>query len=73
DSLDRRHGADGEAHVLVRPREIPHLRETAREAGYTLETGGEPAEGSIADDVARFRRILERALDEEDLAAHFLL
>lgn len=73
DSLDRRHGAGGEAHVLVRPREIPHLRETAREAGYTLESGGRPAEGSLADEVARFRRILERALDEEDLAPHLLL
>lgn len=73
DSLDRRHGGGGDGHVLVRPREIPHLRETAREAGYALEAGGGGAKGPLADEVARFREVLERALEEEDLAPHLLL
>lgn len=70
DELDRRHsGADSV--VLALPREIPHLRATARRGGYTL-TPAEPAPvpgAGIADTVA----VLEAALDEQDVDAYLAL
>ena len=33
DSMDRRHGAGGQATVLLLPREVPHFRDTARRTG----------------------------------------
>jgi ATP-dependent RNA helicase DeaD len=38
DALDRRHGSGSTALVMVLPREIPHLGEVAREAGYGLRS-----------------------------------
>lgn len=73
DSLDRRHGRGGDAFVLLRGREMPQLRATARVAGYTLDPAPEPGSGAPAGQVERFRARLERALEEEDLAPHFLL
>lgn len=38
DALDRRHGSGSSALVMVLPREIPHLGEVSREAGYGLRS-----------------------------------
>lgn len=73
DDLDRRHG--GPLHggtVLALPRELPHLRRTSRQAGYSLESL--PARGlSRLQDSTDFLLRLERVLEEEDLLPTLLL
>lgn len=73
DSLDRRHGRGGPGLVLALGRELPHLRETARVAGYELDVGAQPRPTALASELDRFREQLEQALDTQDLAPHFLL
>jgi len=70
DELDRRHsGSDGT--VLVLPRELPHLREAARRAGYTLVPAEpQPGPGAGIDDTVG---ALERALEENDVDAYLAL
>jgi ATP-dependent RNA helicase DeaD len=54
DTLDRRHGAGGTAVALVAPRELPHLRGIAEEAGYQLSRPlQQAATGSDGDDQRR--------------------
>ncbi len=73
DALDRRHG--GSVHpglLLAHPRELPHLRRIAREAGYRLEEA--PSEARSPDDsVDAFRRQVTAALEGEDLATYTTL
>jgi ATP-dependent RNA helicase DeaD len=73
DELDRRHGGHSTPGVvLVYARELPHLRRTAREAGYALEpppTASASLNLSASDFLAR----VERALEEGDLLPQHLL
>ena len=73
DILDRRHGGRTGRHVCVAtPREIPHLRRIAREAGYRLEELPEPSPPP-AGEVETFRDELEQTLEAEDLGAYMAL
>jgi ATP-dependent RNA helicase DeaD len=72
DSLDRRHGGGGGGTILVRSRELLHLQDVARQAGYTLAPAKEPIPTRVAGELDRLRGLLERTLREEELAPHFL-
>jgi len=72
DSLDRRHGSTEGGMILVRSREIPHLKDVARRTGYRLIPAKEPLPTRIAGELERIRGLLERALQEEELGPHFL-
>jgi len=73
DTLDRRHGKSQRPGVCVAtPREVPHLRRLAREAGYRLEVLSTDRDDS-GDQIQAFRDEVERALEEEDLAAYVSL
>lgn len=70
DALDRRHGAGGPGAILLRARELPHLKDAAARAGYRLRPWP-PEAGSIPGDaLARLRADLEAALAGEDLPLH---
>lgn len=72
DELDRRHGgARAGGVVLARPRELPHLRRLARDAGYTAAPFPRPRNATRAGEVAFARRV-ESAL-AEDLTPYLLL
>jgi ATP-dependent RNA helicase DeaD len=74
DTLDRRHGRTAVPGVLVAlPREIPHLRRLAREAGYRLESMKGEADAGLADRIETFREEVEASLQNEDLAAYAVL
>ena len=70
DELDRRHGGPaGGGVVTVYPRELPHLRRAAREAGYNLEpwvSASQAGEGEASSFIAQ----LEAVLEEEDLVPY---
>jgi ATP-dependent RNA helicase DeaD len=70
DELDRRHsGAEGT--VLALPRELAHLRTTARRAGYTLEAAEPaPVPGAGIDGTVE---ALEKAMAEQDVDAYLAL
>ena len=72
DSLDRRHGGQEGATILVRSRELPHLREVARRTGYRLVPAPEPVPTRVSGELERIRSSIERALKEEELAPYFL-
>jgi ATP-dependent RNA helicase DeaD len=72
DSLDRRHGGQEAAIILVRPRELPHLRDVARRTGYRLVPVKEPVPTRVSGELERLRGLLERTLKEEELAPYFL-
>jgi len=72
DSLDRRHGGQEGGIVLVRPRELLHLRDLARRTGYRLVPAREPLPTRVVGELHRLRDLLERTMKEEDLAPHFL-
>jgi ATP-dependent RNA helicase DeaD len=72
DALDRRHGGHtGTNLVVAAPRELPHLRRAALEAGYRLEEVSlrEAPRDRGADFLAR----IEEALHAEDLGAYLTL
>lgn len=72
EQLTARHDGDDAAAVLVAARELPHLRELARRAGFVLRSIPAPLpEGEEA--LARFRGAIRRAVEEEDLSAEILL
>jgi len=72
DSLDRRHGGQEEGIILVRSRELPHLRDVARRTGYRLVPAKEPVPSRVVGEMERLRHLLERTLREEELAPFFL-
>lgn len=72
ESLHRRHAPPAVGVVLVRPRELPHLRETARRAGYRLVPAAEVRPARIAGEIERTLKRLEKALREEDLSPFYL-
>ncbi|HSM07284.1 MAG TPA: DEAD/DEAH box helicase, partial [Longimicrobiales bacterium] len=70
DTLDRRHGAGREGVVLALPREIPHLRAVAREAGYGMTVG--PLEGPAArpSGLSRLMAQLDETMGTADVEAY---
>jgi ATP-dependent RNA helicase DeaD len=72
DSLDRRHSGQERSIVLVRSRELPHLKDVAMRTGYRLVPAREPLPTRIAGEMDRLRDLLERVLQEENLAPHYL-
>jgi len=72
DSLDRRHGGQEAAIILVRSRELPHLRDVARRTGYRLVPAKEPVPTRVSGELERIRGLLERAIKEEELAPYYL-
>ena len=73
DTLDRRHGGRrGQAVCVAEPRELPHLRRLAREAGYRLRPLPSPASPGH-DAVTTFRAGVREALETRDLAAYTTL
>jgi len=72
DSLDRRHGGRESGIILVRSRELPHLKDVARRTGYRLVPAREPLPTRVTGELDRLRDLLERALREENLAPHYL-
>ncbi len=72
DSLDRRHGGRWGGTVLVRSRELLHLKDLARRAGYRLVPTPEPIPTRVAGELERITGALHRALQEEELAPHYL-
>jgi ATP-dependent RNA helicase DeaD len=72
DSLDRRHGGRDGGLVLVRSREIMHLRDLARRTGYRLIPAKEPIPTRVSGELDGMLHLLQRALKEEDLGPYFL-
>lgn len=72
DSLDRRHGGQDSAIILVRSRELPHLRDVARRTGYRLVPAKEPVPTRVAGELERLRTLLKRTIKEEELAPYYL-
>jgi len=72
DSLDRRHGGQEAAIILVRSRELPHLRDVAQRTGYRLVPAKEPVPTRVSGELERLRSLLERTIKEEELAPYFL-
>lgn len=73
DALDRRHARGTPGLTLLRGRELPHLEETARVAGYRLEAVPDRAPPGLAEEIEDFRDRLRRAVETEDLASAFVL
>ncbi|MDP2958676.1 MAG: DEAD/DEAH box helicase [Longimicrobiales bacterium] len=71
DSLDRRHGLQGRGTVILAAREISHFRDIARRTGYALEPSPLPARKE--DEASRFRNMLTKALEQEDVSPYLLL
>jgi len=73
DELDRRHGGrPATGVVLAVPRELPHLRRTAGEAGYSLVPLA-PLDDPASEEASQFLARIEKVLREEDLLPHLLL
>ena len=72
DTMDRRHGAGGQATVLLLPREVPHFRDTARRTGYRVRPLP-PPESVVEDRIGEIRRRLEEAATRGDLAPLYLV
>ncbi|MGH7503165.1 MAG: DbpA RNA binding domain-containing protein [Longimicrobiales bacterium] len=65
-ALDLEHGI-----VMVEPAELPHLRQTAAEAGITLTAVG--GTRAVRGTVAGYRDTIRRAIEEQDLDAQLSL
>ena len=72
DTMDRRHGAGGQATVLLLPREVPHFRDTARRTGYTVKPLPPPP-SIVEDRITEIRSRLEEAATRGDLAPLYLV
>jgi len=73
DSLDRRHGGREGGMILLRSRELPHLKDLARRTGYGLVPAREPPPTRIQGELDSLRAQIRRTLKEEELATHFLV
>lgn len=71
DALDRRHGHGRDGLVLARARELPHLEDLARRAGYRLraEAAARPMRGP-GGDLGELLAAVEGAVEREDVAAY---
>ena len=72
DSLDRRHGSPEASVILIRSRELPHLRDVARRTGYRLVPAMVSVPTRVAGELARLKSLLERTLKDEELAPYYL-
>jgi ATP-dependent RNA helicase DeaD len=72
DTMDRRHGAGGQATVMLLPREVPHFRDTARRTGYRVRPLP-PPESVVEDRISEIRGRLEEAATRGDLAPLYLV
>ena len=72
DSLDRRHGGQEPGIILLRSRELPHLRDVAKRTGYKLIPAKEPPPTRVAGELQRLADLVGRTLQEEELAPYFL-
>ena len=72
DTMDRRHGAGGQAAVLLLPREVPHFRATARRAGYRARPLP-PPESVVEERISEIRGRLEETATRGDLAPLYLV
>lgn len=72
DSLDRRHGGRDGGLILVRSRELLHLKDLAERTGYRLVPARDPVPTRVVGEMDRLRDLLERTIREEELAPHYL-
>ncbi len=73
-TLLARHQGDEGAVVILEPRELPHLREIAKQARMKITAAPLPMEGGAAAVRLRiFREEMQRALREDDLGAEMLM
>jgi ATP-dependent RNA helicase DeaD len=70
DTLDRRHGGGRGGAVLVLPRELPHMKAVAQEAGYQLGTAPLPEGRRSGGSLAALLAAVEGALETEDTEAY---
>jgi ATP-dependent RNA helicase DeaD len=75
ETLRARHGGEDPGFILVDPRELAHLRDTAKRAGFFAQPAGIQGEESVSGslELRTFRGELRKALREEDLAAQMLI
>jgi ATP-dependent RNA helicase DeaD len=73
DAMDRRHGGGRGGHVLVLPREVPHLRDVARRTGYGLTAAPPSIERDRSAGLAETLDLLTEALESEDVAVYLSL
>jgi len=73
ESLDRRHGAGSGASVLVAAREIPHLKDTAKQAGYTVAAAPTPLPDQSQSGLQALRDRIGGLLAERDLLGEMLV
>jgi len=75
ETLRARHSGEFTGFVLVEPRELAHLRQIAKRAGFQAQPAGiageEPSPSSA--ELRAYRGQLRRAIREEDLAAQMLI
>jgi ATP-dependent RNA helicase DeaD len=69
DDLDRRHGTSDQGFVVVLPREIPHLRATARQAGYEV-VPFPPEIKKSAGPIAALHDSIRGVIEKEDIAPY---
>ncbi|HEU0053815.1 MAG TPA: DEAD/DEAH box helicase, partial [Longimicrobium sp.] len=73
-SLRARHSGEHTGFVLVQPRELPHLRELAARAGLEARAAGVTGDATPGrDDLWRFRALIRKAVQDEDLSAQMLV
>jgi ATP-dependent RNA helicase DeaD len=73
-TLLARHGGDDDAVVLTEPRELPHIREIARQAGLRAIAIPLPVDRSEANQqLSAFRDQVRAVLKSEDLTAQLLV
>src|SRR5688572_8868013 len=75
ETLRARHGGEDPGFILVDPRELGHLREIAKRAGFFAQPAGIQGDESVSGslELRTFRGELRRALREEDLSAQMLI
>ncbi|MDA1104447.1 MAG: DbpA RNA binding domain-containing protein [Gemmatimonadetes bacterium] len=71
DTLDRRHSISGNGVVIVLPRELAHVKSVGRQTGYVTVPFPPPPPGP-GGVVEQLRQMVERAMEEEDLAPYLL-
>lgn len=71
DELDQRHGGKGDSFVIVLPREVPHLRITARQASYEVIPFPPEIKKSTGPIMALHDSIRE-IMKEDDIAPYLL-
>ena len=70
DQLDRRHSISRSGVVVVVPREVAHLRDLGKRTGY--DTVPFPPPRGVDDAMGQLRRVLERAIAEEDTTPYLV-